>query len=54
MCQFLKGADVNFPQFLDGGTISVFSHKRDIIYDTKWTTDGKKNKVVKLQGQKGI
>jgi hypothetical protein len=22
-------------QFLDGGTISVFSHKRSTIYDTK-------------------
>jgi hypothetical protein len=35
----LKGVDMNFCQCLDisldGDTISVFNHKRDIIYDTK-------------------
>jgi hypothetical protein len=26
-CQFLKGIDVDFHQFMNGGTISIFSHK---------------------------
>jgi hypothetical protein len=30
ICLFLKGVDVDFHQFLDGGTISIFSHKQGI------------------------
>jgi hypothetical protein len=35
MGQFLKSADVDFCQFMDGSIISVFSYKRSIICDMK-------------------
>jgi len=34
-CQFFKAYDMDFYQFLDGCTISIFSHNRDIIYNMK-------------------
>jgi hypothetical protein len=35
MCQFLKGVNIDFCQFLDGDDISIFNHKQGIIYDVK-------------------
>jgi hypothetical protein len=35
MCKFFKSADVDFRQFMDISTISVFSYKRGVICNTK-------------------
>jgi hypothetical protein len=43
-----KASDVNFRQFLDEYTISIFIHKQSIICDMKWAP-WNKNKIFKLQ-----